>query len=85
MPQVLIDAIGQTRTFVIKVSKHNLEGKTQTLTVTKVLAPEVPPLEGDLEGNVVVPPAAEALQFGNQGEGASTDTVADEAKAAKSG
>lgn len=42
MPQALIDTIGQTRTFVIKISQHNLDGKTQALTVTKVLSPEVP-------------------------------------------
>ena len=45
MPQALIDTIGQTRKFVVKVSKHNLEGKTQALTVTKVLPLEVPVLE----------------------------------------
>ncbi|KAL0886251.1 hypothetical protein Bca101_010234 [Brassica carinata] len=37
VPQAMIDTIGQRRTFVVKVSSHNLEGKTQTLTVTKVL------------------------------------------------
>lgn len=100
MPKALIDAIGQTRTFVIKVSKHNLEGKTQSLTVTKVLAPVVSPLEGDLDDEVVVPPAAESLQLGNHSEGASTGNeepadervkrstdviVAEEAKRAKCG
>ncbi|XP_056850747.1 replication protein A 70 kDa DNA-binding subunit A-like [Raphanus sativus] len=41
VPQVMIDTIGQTRKFIVKVSTHNLAGKTQTLTVTKVLPPEV--------------------------------------------
>ncbi|CAF1748895.1 unnamed protein product [Brassica napus] len=41
VPQALIDTIGQTRKFVVKVSNHNLTGQTQALTVTKVLTPEV--------------------------------------------
>ncbi|CAF1787771.1 unnamed protein product [Brassica napus] len=40
VPQALIDTIGQTRKFIVKVSYHNLTGKTQALTVTKVLTPE---------------------------------------------
>ncbi|CAN7040052.1 unnamed protein product, partial [Brassica oleracea var. botrytis] len=44
VPQALIDTIGQTCTFVINVSKHNLDGKTQALTVTKVLPLDVPAL-----------------------------------------
>nr|VDD50391.1 unnamed protein product [Brassica oleracea] len=39
VPQALIDTIGQTRKFVVKVSNHNLTGQTQALTVTKVLTP----------------------------------------------
>ncbi|KAL0722917.1 hypothetical protein Bca4012_037516 [Brassica carinata] len=42
VPQALLDTIGQTRKFIIKVSAHNLEGKTQSLTVTKILPPEFP-------------------------------------------
>ncbi|KAG2304314.1 hypothetical protein Bca4012_082723 [Brassica carinata] len=34
VPQDLIDTIGQTRKFIVKVSNNNLTGKTQTLTVT---------------------------------------------------
>ena len=40
VPQALIDTIGQTRKFIVKVSDHNLTGKTQALTVTEVLTPE---------------------------------------------
>ncbi|KAH0874049.1 hypothetical protein HID58_071411 [Brassica napus] len=58
VPQALIDTIGQKRTFVIKISKHNLEGKTQILTVTKVLPLEVPALGYDLAADVVVSPTA---------------------------
>ena len=71
MPQALIDTIGQERTFIIKISNHNLEGKTQSLTVTKVLPLEVPALGCDLDANVVVPPTAVALGIGNRGEGSS--------------
>ncbi|KAL0873121.1 hypothetical protein Bca101_022826 [Brassica carinata] len=48
VPQVMLDTIGQTRKFIVKISIHNLEGKTQTLTVTKVLPPEDPAPEGIL-------------------------------------
>ncbi|KAH0847913.1 hypothetical protein HID58_091705 [Brassica napus] len=49
VPQALIDTIGRTRKFIVKVSTHNLTGKTQTLTVTKVLTPEDPDIEVNLE------------------------------------
>ncbi|KAL0805393.1 hypothetical protein Bca101_097884 [Brassica carinata] len=49
VPQALINTIGKTRKFIVKVSNHNLTGKTKSLTVTKVLTPEAPELEGDLE------------------------------------
>ncbi|KAF2563178.1 hypothetical protein F2Q70_00015075 [Brassica cretica] len=52
VPQDLIGTIGQTHKFVIKVSKHNLESKTQALTVTKVLTPDAPVLEDNVEENV---------------------------------
>ena len=52
VPQALIDTIGQTRKFIVKVSNHNLTGKTQALTVTKVLPLEVQEVEGALEGNL---------------------------------
>ncbi|CAN6840607.1 unnamed protein product [Brassica oleracea] len=42
VPQAMIDTIGQTRKFIVKVSNHNLTAKTQTLTATKVLPLEVP-------------------------------------------
>ena len=42
VPQAMIDTIGQTRKFIVKVSNHNLNGKSQTLTVTKVLPLKAP-------------------------------------------
>ncbi|CAF1918874.1 unnamed protein product [Brassica napus] len=38
VPEALLETIGQTRKFIVKVSDHNLTGKTQTITVTKILA-----------------------------------------------
>ncbi|KAF2547844.1 hypothetical protein F2Q70_00022815 [Brassica cretica] len=61
VPQALIDTIGQTRKFIVKVPNHNLTDKTQALTVTKVFTPEVPKVEANLEGNVAVPDAQETL------------------------
>ncbi|CAN6871971.1 unnamed protein product [Brassica oleracea] len=72
VPQALIDTIGQTRKFVVKVSNHNLTGQTQALTVTKVLTPEVPEVEANLEGNVAVPDAQETLDKEVAGDGPST-------------
>ncbi|KAL0702341.1 hypothetical protein Bca4012_058463 [Brassica carinata] len=48
----MIDTIGHTQKFIVKVSIHNLAGKTQTLSVTKVLPLEAPELEGKLGENV---------------------------------
>ncbi|KAG5400888.1 hypothetical protein IGI04_015495 [Brassica rapa subsp. trilocularis] len=72
VPQALIDSIGQTHKFIVKVSNHNLTGKTQSLTVTKVLTPEVLELEGNLVGNVILPDAHEPLQKGVAEDGPST-------------
>ncbi|KAF3590608.1 hypothetical protein DY000_02021257 [Brassica cretica] len=71
VPQALIDTIGQTRTFIIKISNHNLEGKMQALTVTKVLPLEVAALGCDLDDILVVPPTAVTLETGNREEGSS--------------
>ncbi|KAG2306409.1 hypothetical protein Bca4012_016985 [Brassica carinata] len=40
-PQALIDTIGQTHKFRVKVSKLNFTGKIQAITVTKIVSPEV--------------------------------------------
>jgi len=72
VPQALINTIGKTRQFIVKVSNHNLTGKTKFLTLTKVLTPEAPELEGDLKENVIVPDAQETLQKGVAEDGPST-------------
>ncbi|KAF2570265.1 hypothetical protein F2Q70_00006023, partial [Brassica cretica] len=71
VPQALINTIGQTRKFIVNVSTHNLTGKTQSLTVTKVLIPEDPEIEGNVE-NVTVPDAHKTLQNGVAEDGPST-------------
>ncbi|XP_048599801.1 uncharacterized protein LOC125579933 [Brassica napus] len=43
VPQALIDTIGQTHKFRVNVSKLNLTGKIQAITVTKIVSPEVLP------------------------------------------
>ncbi|CAF2152763.1 unnamed protein product [Brassica napus] len=86
VPQALIATIGQTRTFVIKVSKHNLDGKTQALTVTKVLPLEVPALEGNIEKNVDEEPADERDEAADGTVKRSSDGIESaEAKRAKCG
>ncbi|KAH0892187.1 hypothetical protein HID58_054616 [Brassica napus] len=72
VPQTLMDTIGQTRKFVVKVSQRNLTGKTQTITVTKVL-PEPAPQ------NAIEDPADERIRK------ASDSLESQEAKRAKSG
>ncbi|KAG2252465.1 hypothetical protein Bca52824_082601 [Brassica carinata] len=52
VPQAMIDTIGQTRKFIVKVSDHNLNGKSQTLTVTKVLPLKAPELVVETGENV---------------------------------
>ncbi|CAF1974335.1 unnamed protein product [Brassica oleracea var. botrytis] len=43
VPEALINTIGQTHKFSVKVSEHNLTGMTHTITVTKILSPAVLP------------------------------------------
>ncbi|CAN6938624.1 unnamed protein product [Brassica oleracea] len=75
VPQDLIGTIGQTHKFVIKVSKHNLEGKTQALTVTKVLTPDAPVLEDNVEENVDDEPADERKEVADESVKRSSDGV----------
>lgn len=56
----------------MKISEHNLTGKTQTLTVTTVLPLEHPEVEGDLEETALLTDAHEALHKGVAESGPST-------------
>ncbi|KAG2286151.1 hypothetical protein Bca52824_045755 [Brassica carinata] len=42
VPEALISTIGQKHNFCVKVTKHNLEGKSRSLTVTKILPLDTP-------------------------------------------
>ncbi|KAL0670096.1 hypothetical protein Bca4012_032800 [Brassica carinata] len=42
VPEALISTIGQKHNFCVKVTKHNLEGKSRSLTVSKILPMETP-------------------------------------------
>lgn len=65
VPQALTDTSGQTHKFLVKVSKHNLQGLSQSITVTKVLPPEAP------EDNANTPNSAEILDPVGEETGAS--------------
>ncbi|CAF2056994.1 unnamed protein product [Brassica napus] len=47
VPQALLNTIGKTHKFNVKVTEHNLSGRTQVITVTKVLSPSAPPSTQD--------------------------------------
>ncbi|KAL0685070.1 hypothetical protein Bca4012_051918 [Brassica carinata] len=50
VPQTLVDTIGRTYRFIVKVSYRNLKGHIHTLTVTKVLPLDAPgPVEALVE------------------------------------
>ncbi|CAN7012466.1 hypothetical protein IGI04_012527 [Brassica rapa subsp. trilocularis] len=49
VPDALLETIRQTRKFIMKVSDHNLTGKTQTITVTKII-PACAPLPSVSDG-----------------------------------
>ncbi|KAF2551074.1 hypothetical protein F2Q68_00035943 [Brassica cretica] len=68
VPQALLDTIEQTHKFIVKVSDHNLTGKTQTITVTKILPPEAP--------------LPSTIGVGSGSSGSSGDTAGDKARKA---
>ncbi|WZY88631.1 hypothetical protein YC2023_045366 [Brassica napus] len=78
----LSDTIGQTRKFIVKVSNHNLTGKTQSLTVTKVLHSDDPELEGELEEDVIIPAAQKTLDDGGAEDDPSMDSKGEKVKRA---
>ncbi|CAN6845804.1 unnamed protein product [Brassica oleracea] len=82
VPQAMSDTIGQTRKFIVKVSNHNLTGKTQYLTLTKVLPSEAPELEGELEEDVIVPAAQKTLDDGGAENDPSMDSNGEKVKRA---
>ncbi|KAF8081190.1 hypothetical protein N665_0901s0006 [Sinapis alba] len=53
VPQPLLDAIGQTHKFSVKVTAHNLTGMTRALTVIKILSPAAPSSIQASEENII--------------------------------
>ncbi|XP_013654700.3 uncharacterized protein LOC106359570 [Brassica napus] len=82
IPQALLDTIGQTRKFIVKVSDHNLSGKTQTITVTKIL-----PLATTVPATSEEPGASSGLgnSTGDRARKAAEMLESSEAKRCKSG
>lgn len=72
VPEALIATIGQTHKFSVKISNHNLTGKTIALTVTKVHPPEAPAPEVGIREDVIVPAADGTLELGTDENGSST-------------
>ncbi|KAG2312606.1 hypothetical protein Bca52824_024163 [Brassica carinata] len=100
VPQALLDTIGQTHKFIVKVSEHNLTGKTQIITVTKILPPESPHHISHLEEDAIPKTLDDILKTGSEESGpsrgfedsagdrvrkASESLESDEAKRSKSG
>ncbi|KAF2559449.1 hypothetical protein F2Q68_00014826 [Brassica cretica] len=86
--------------FIVKVSDHNLTGKTQTITVTKILPPEAPHPIAPLEEDAIPATSDDILKTGSEESGpsrgfedsagdrvrkASGSLESDEAKHSKSG
>ncbi|KAF8113595.1 hypothetical protein N665_0047s0004 [Sinapis alba] len=61
VPQPLLNAIGQTHRFSVKVTDHNLTGKTRALTVIKILSPAAPLSIQASEENIVVGASDDSL------------------------
>ncbi|CDY12070.1 BnaC03g59860D [Brassica napus] len=86
----LLDTIGQTRKFIGKVSDHNLKGKTQTITVTKILPLEAPlPATSDdiptTMGDGSAPSSGFGDAAGDRARKAADNLESDDAKRSKSG
>ncbi|KAF3500677.1 hypothetical protein F2Q69_00044554 [Brassica cretica] len=86
VPQALLDTIGHTYRFIVKVSDHNLSGKTQTITVTKIFPPAAPQTIAPLEEHAVPPTSDDILKTGgDRVRQASESLESAEAKRCKSG
>ncbi|CAH8392677.1 unnamed protein product [Eruca vesicaria subsp. sativa] len=72
VPQALLDAIGQTRRFIVKVSDHNFTGKIHAVTATKILPPEAPRPVAGLEGEGIPAITGDVLKTGSDESGPSS-------------
>ncbi|KAF2538907.1 hypothetical protein F2Q68_00021978 [Brassica cretica] len=82
VPEALLSTIGQKHNFCVKVTKHNLDGKSRSLTVTKILPLDTPPVTEASEGNNNTATSEETSETGNTVCEASKHSV-DSAKGSK--
>ncbi|CAN6821364.1 unnamed protein product [Brassica oleracea var. botrytis] len=86
VPQALLDTIGHTYRFILKVSDHNLSRNTQTITVTKILPPAAPQPIAALEEHAVPSTSDDILKTGgDRVRQASESLESAEAKRCKNG
>ncbi|CAH8381988.1 unnamed protein product [Eruca vesicaria subsp. sativa] len=86
VPQALINTIGQTRKFVVKVSAYNLTGKSQSVTVTKVFPLEEEEPEVNIGDEAGEAPVANMEDEAEESVKRSADVIeGEEAKRSKLG
>ncbi|CAH8328677.1 unnamed protein product [Eruca vesicaria subsp. sativa] len=71
VPQALLDTIGTTFKFIVKVSEKKLTGKFQSLTVTKIIPADAPQLDGRLEDEEITGTSEDILKTDSGDAGAS--------------
>ncbi|CAN6802622.1 unnamed protein product [Brassica oleracea] len=74
-PEALISTIGQKHNFCVKVTKHNFDGKSRSLTVTKILPLDTPPVTESAGGNYNPATSEETFETGANVCGASKTSV----------
>ncbi|CAF2050740.1 unnamed protein product [Brassica rapa subsp. narinosa] len=74
-PEALISTIGQKHNFCVKVTQHNLDGKSRSLTVTKILPMESPPVTEASGGNYNPTTLEDGFETGTKVCGASKISV----------
>ncbi|CDY24580.1 BnaC05g32640D [Brassica napus] len=74
-PEALISTIGQKHNFCVKVTKHNLDGKSRSLTVTKILPLDTSPVTESSGGNYNPATSEETFETGANVCGASKTSV----------
>ncbi|KAL0786862.1 hypothetical protein Bca101_003108 [Brassica carinata] len=75
VPEALISTIGQKHKFCVKVTKHNLSGKSRAITVTKILSLDTLPDTEASVGTNVAATSEETLLSGNVVSAASKSSV----------
>ncbi|CAN7111792.1 unnamed protein product [Brassica rapa subsp. narinosa] len=65
VPEALLSTIGQKHNFCVRVTKHNLDGKSRFLTVTKILPLDTPLVTEASKGNNNTATSEETSETGN--------------------